>query len=194
MSDILRLIICTIAYVILFGGSVCMLAEPATAGEYVGNFERMHAVENRPPQVGTWAEKPTIIVCEHAPVSQSQIGSAVAFWKRLGYKFAPTQYKNDQLNKCEDPDPEGYIILHLVTEGVKMEDSAVAQTHFYVDTDTHTIKWAIIYIRDINRPTVLEHELGHALGFLHYNHVNHLMNAKLVQGGWGTEGLENSQK
>ena len=194
MSDILRLVICSVAYVFLLGWSVCMLAEPAAASDYVGNFERMPLIENRPPQVGDWVMTPTVIVCEDAPVSQIQVNSAVTFWKNLGYKFYTTQYKNDPLNKCQSESPKGYIVIHLVTQGIKLPESSLAQTHFYVDNNTNKIEWSIIYMRDDIRATVLEHELGHALGFLHFNQINHLMNEKWTMGGWDKEGLENKHR
>ena len=174
--------------------SVCILAEPAAASDYVSNFERIPLVENRPPQVGSWSLTPTVLVCEYAPVSEAQTRSAVSFWKALGYKFYRTQYKHDPLNKCRSDSPKGYIVIHLVTQGIKMEESSLAQTHFYVDNNTNQIEWAIIYMRSDVRETVLEHEIGHALGFLHYNQINHLMNAKWTMGGWDKEGLENKRQ
>ena len=194
MNDILRLVICLVAYVFLFGWAVCMLAEPAVASDYVGNFERIPLVENRPPQVGTWSTTPTVIVCEYAPITQAQINSAVNFWKGLGYKFYRTQYKYDPLNKCLSDTPKGYIVVHLITSSIKLEETALAQTHFYVDNNTNKIEWAIIYMRNDVRATVLEHELGHSLGFLHFNQINHLMNEKWTMGGWNKEGLGNKHR
>jgi len=194
MSNILRLVLCLIAYVFLFGSAVYMLAEPAAASSYIGNFERIPAVQDRPPQAGRWKLTPTVIVCEYAPISEVQALSAVNFWKRLGYRFYNTQYKYDPLNKCLSESPKGYIVIHMVAQGVKMEESAIAQTQFYVDTDTHEIEWAIIYLRTDVLETVLEHELGHALGFLHFNNINHLMNEKWTMGGWDTNGLENRRQ
>ena len=194
MSDILWLVTCLVAYAFLFGWSICMMAEPAAASDYVGNFERIPLVDNRPPQVGAWSLTPTVIVCEHAPVSEVQIRSAVSFWKRLAYRFHNTQYKYDPLNKCQSDSPKGYIVIHLVTQGIKMEESSLAQTHFYVDNNTNEIEWAIIYMRNDIRATVIEHEIGHALGFLHYNQINHLMNEKWTMGGWDKEGLENRRQ
>ena len=83
MSNILRLVICLVAYAFLFGWSVCILAKPAAAGDYVGNFERIPLVENRPPQVGSWQSTPTVLVCEYAPINDVQVRSAMNFWKRL---------------------------------------------------------------------------------------------------------------
>ena len=79
-----KIVLSLVAYVVLFASSVSMLAVPAAAGDYVGNFERMPLVEKRPPKVGTWKLTPTVIVCEHAPVTEVQIKSAVNFWKGLG--------------------------------------------------------------------------------------------------------------
>ncbi len=74
-----------------------------------------------------------------------------------------------------------------------MEESSLAQTHFFVDNATNQIDYAIIYLRTDIRETVLEHELGHALGFLHFNKINHLMNEKWTMGGWDTEGLQKAR-
>ena len=63
--------------------------------------------------------------------------------------------------------------------------------NFFVDNDTNKIEWATIYMRSDIKETVLEHEIGHALGYLHYNKINHLMNSKWTQGGWDSDGLKN---
>ena len=194
MSDITKIALSFLTYAFLFVWSVCILAEPVTASEYIGNFERIPLVENRPPQVGAWSLTPTVIVCEYSPVSEVQIRSAVNFWKGLGYRFYNTQYKSDPLHKCQSDSPKGYIIIHLVSQGIKMEESSLAQTRFYVDNTTNQIEWAIIYMRSDVRETVLEHEIGHALGFLHYNQMDHLMNEKWTMGGWNKEGLENKHR
>ena len=173
-------------YVVCFSMSVVLLATPADASDVQGNYDRIPLIHNTPPQVATWSLTPTVIVCEHAPVSQRQIIKAVNFWKRLGYKFYSTQYKHDPMNKCLMDEPIGYIVIHMVTSGVPMEEKALAQTHFYVDNLTNKISYAKIYMRSDVRETVLEHELGHALGFLHFNKINHLMNENCDDRDWET--------
>tara|TARA_Y100000310_G_scaffold168032_2_gene168077 strand:- start:5091 stop:5588 length:498 start_codon:yes stop_codon:yes gene_type:complete len=164
------------------------------ASDYVGNHKRIPAIENRPPQVGRWATPPKIIICEHAPVTKSQIDKAIRFWKRLGYEFSNIHFKQNLTKICLSDNPYGHILIHLVTKGTKIDSRALAQTHFYVNNATSNIDWAIIYIRSSPRDTVLEHELGHALGFLHFNKINHLMNQTWEMGGWDTKGLSNNQK
>lgn len=194
MNDYPKIALGVLLYVVCFGLSIVLLAVPAGASNYDSNYDRIPLVHNAPPQVATWSRTPTVIVCEHAPVSQRQIIKAVNFWKKLGHRFYTTQYKHDPMNKCLMGEPTGYIVIHLVTAGVPMEDKALAQTHFYVDNLTNKVQHAKIYMRSDIRDTVLEHELGHALGFLHFNKINHLMNERWEQGGWDTEGLESSQK
>jgi hypothetical protein len=194
MSINAKLTAAVVIYIFLFSSSIFLLAEPASASDYVSNYVRIPAVQNSPPKVGEWLTTPTVIVCEYAPVSKVQINSATAFWEQLGYRFYTTQYKHDPLNKCLSDNPIGYIVIHLVSSNIKMDDTSLAQTHFYVDNDTSEIEWAMIYMRADIRKTVLEHELGHALGFLHYNMINHLMNQKWAMGGWDKEGLENPRR
>ena len=183
-----------VVYIILITFSICSLSTPSTASDYVSNHIKVPAVQNAPPKVGAWYSTPTVIICEYAPVSKAQINSATAFWEQLGYKFFTTQYKSDPLNKCLSDSPIGYIVIHLVSSNIKMDDTSLAQTHFYVDNDTGEIEWAMIYMRADIRKTVLEHEIGHALGFLHYNMINHLMNEKWTMGGWDKKGLENPRR
>jgi hypothetical protein len=194
MSNGAKVALSFVGYVVLFGLSIFLLAAPVSASDYVSNYIKIPAVQNTPPKIGKWLTTPTVIVCEYAPISRAQINSATAFWEQLGYRFYTTQYKYDPLNKCLSDNPIGYIVIHLVSSNIKMDDTSLAQTHFYVDNDTSEIEWAMIYMRDDIRKTVLEHEIGHALGFLHYNMINHLMNEKWTMGGWDKKGLENPRQ
>ena len=194
MSIDAKVVLSFVGYVVLFGMSIFLLAAPVSASDYVSNYIKIPAVQNTPPKIGKWLTTPTVIVCEYAPISRAQINSATAFWEQLGYRFYTTQYKYDPLNKCLSDNPIGYIVIHLVSSNIKMDDTSLAQTHFYVDNNTSEIEWAMIYMRDDIRKTVLEHEIGHALGFLHYNMINHLMNEKWTMGGWDKKGLENPRR
>jgi hypothetical protein len=161
------------------------------ASNFVSNFETLPAVEKMPPKVGTWKYTPTVIICDYAPVEETRVRSAVAYWQRHGFRFFNTIYKRDVLKKCQEPAPNGFIVVRLVTQEMhsRMEESTLAETHFYVDNNRKEIEWAKIYLRGTPKERVLEHEIGHALGFLHYNQQDHLMHEKWPLGGWGHEGL-----
>lgn len=194
MSDNVRIVISLILYVILFSYSVISLVEPVDASEPLANYPRIPAVENVPPQVARWGVDPTVVVCEYAPVSHMQIRSATKYWKNLGYRFEAVRYKDDPTGACTTDKPWGYIVIHLVDKEAKMGETALAQTSFFVDNLTGKINWASIKMRPDVRETVLEHELGHALGFLHFNRINHLMNQKWEMGGWDSLGLDAYQR
>ena len=159
------------------------------ASDFETNIESIPALNKVPPRVGRWKVAPTVIVCAHAPPTEIQTKSAVRFWEQLGHRFSKTQFKHDPLKKCLSDTPTGYITIHLVSQGVTLRPAALAETHFFVNNETGEIEWAVIYMRDDLRPTVLEHEIGHALGYLHHNQHNHLMHEKLIHGGWDIEGL-----
>lgn len=189
MGKILNVVLCStiVLLVILLIG---ILTRSAIASPYVSNFETLDLKNKKGPvRAGTWKRTPTVIVCPTAPLVSGEAEKAVKFWKKLGYRFFQTQYKYDPLNKCNQTDPVGYIVIHLVKQDLKIADDTLAVTHFYVDNNHKEVEWAIIYIKPDIRETVLEHEIGHALGFLHYNRINHLMNKTWAQGGWDTEGL-----
>lgn len=185
-THILRLTKFLFIFLLLLGTS------PAHTSEYSSNFETVPAVQKMPPRVGSWKYTPTVLVCEHTPVDETAVKSAVQWWKQLGFKFYKVLYKRDPLNKCSSKNPEGYIIIHLVTQEIHkaMENDTLAETHFYIDNDTKKIEWAKIYLRAEPQTRVLEHEIGHALGFLHYNNSGHIMHKKWIYGGWDDEGLK----
>ena len=61
-----------------------------------------------------------------------------------------------------------------------------------VDKNTNEILWSIIELKsDMVGERVLEHELGHAIGWMHTRAIGHIMNESLARGGWDSTGLEN---
>ncbi len=81
------------ALILALSSLMVLGAVTATASDYVSNFERIPAIQDRPPQVATWKRTPTVIVCDYAPVSEERVKNAVRFWKDLNYRFFTTQYK-----------------------------------------------------------------------------------------------------
>ncbi len=182
----------TYPLIVLLIAALVVLATNSEASEYITNMERVPAIERQPPRIASWKYTPTVVVCDFAPVVESEVNRAVQYWKNKGFRFYKTNFKQDHLKKCTDPSPEGRIIIRLATKEVleNMKESSLAETHFYVDNDLNKIDWAIIYLpRRGPQIRVLEHELGHALGFLHYNKKGHLMHEKWIQGGWDDDGL-----
>ena len=172
---------------------IALLATPTIAiarkPKILGYTTTTPLVEEKITKFASWAYTPTVIICDHAPVEKAAALSAVRWWEKHGFRFYNTQYKHDPLKKCTAPNPEGHILVHLGWPDVFEKPENLAVTHFYVDNNTKDIRWAKIYLRMKPQETVLEHELGHALGYFHLNKPGHLMNEKLINGGWNDAGL-----
>jgi hypothetical protein len=143
-------------------------------------------------QVAHWKRTPTVVLCQHAPVERKEVKSALGWWTERGYLFYHSIYlrgkRADEV--CKSPDPTGYILIHLVTQETFDPGDNLAVTHFYVDNDTREIHWAKIFLKPNVQERVLEHELGHALGWMHTKQLGHLMHEKLIYGGWKDNGLK----
>jgi|ETNvirnome_2_300_1030623.scaffolds.fasta_scaffold21375_1 hypothetical protein len=185
-KKILRIII----YLGLLVAALSMLATTSRASEFESNFDTIPAVQKSPPRVGFWLKPPQVVVCMDAPISQIQLNSALSLWTRLGYKFGQTHYKSTDVHTaCTMDTPAGYIVINLVPRETSINPTSLAETRFFVNNNTNEIEWATINMRPDVRPMVLEHEIGHAMGFLHYDTASHLMHSKWALTGWGTEGL-----
>ena len=157
----------------------------------VHGLEKIHLNNSDPLQIGSWEKTPTVLICYPAPATKEQTVKAVKWWEHRGHRFFRTMDRSDPLGKCKEYAPYGFITIHLAPRDMfEIDDTTLAETHFYVDDDTGEISWAKIYLRLTPNPRVLEHELGHALGFMHTEAPGHLMNKKIISGGWGDKGLK----
>ena len=154
---------------------------------YYANVESTLHVSEGPQQIGKWSMQPKIKICQGAPVSLSGLKSAIGWWLNRGYSYSALLTAGSNGPCIHDP-PEGYIFIRPDTSR-KVEQDAFATTHVFVSDDNEII-WAVIYIKkDGVRERVLEHELGHAYGWLHYDRLGHIMHKKWTHGGWDDTNL-----
>ena len=144
-------------------------------------------------QAGQWKQTPTVVICQHSPASRKQVETAMMWWARRGYEFNPLVSIEDDRSQeiCNSPNPVGYILIRLVTQVILSElESDLGVTHFYVDNLTQDVNFGIIYLPNHIEKRVIEHELGHALGWMHTDEIGHLMHSKWIRGGWKDTGLK----
>ena len=154
-------------------------------------LEKAYINNSDPQQIGSWKRTPTVLICPPSPATKEHASKAVKWWERRGYQFFRTMDRYDPRGKCKEYEPEGFIVIHLAPRDMfEIDDTTLAETHFYVDADTGEISWAKIYLRLTPDERVLEHELGHALGFMHTEALGHLMHGKILAGGWDDKGLK----
>jgi len=146
------------------------------------NKQQIEQAGKRPYVIGYWKVAPSIKICEGAPVTLSRVNQAVEFWKKLGYEFGSVE-KDDSV-ECSFTQIPNSIMIDLI--GQEFIEPNLAMTKTLTSNKTKEIKMAKIFIKSTaaNRARVLEHEIGHALGWRHFRQRYHLMNESWSDGGW----------
>ena len=139
-----------------------------------------------PIQKATWKDNPIIRVCTATEVSAYRVQKAIKFWEMLGYKFNGVFM--DHSADCMIPH-YGEIVVTL-PEG-SMGDNQIAATRIYTEKATGHIAQAKIFVypKYARQERVIEHELGHALGWRHHKQKFHMMHPDWQLGGYDYTGL-----
>lgn len=134
-----------------------------------------------------WQMEPGVTVCGNSGVSPVRISRAVKYWEKLGYKF--DYIRTDHSINCHTP-RYGEIIITLPDQDFSFEEH-LASTRITVSNKTKEIVKAkiLIFPKSANKERVLEHEIGHALGWPHINQPYHIMNSNWHTGGHNSNGL-----
>ena len=171
-------------YLILQHGSVPVGNEPATSHKVARMQEAL--VIGKPQQKSKWSMTPSVRVCASSEVTASRVGRAMRYWESRGYDFTGLSV---------DPNPTcmearyGEILITLPDGG--FSDQHMASTKIYTHNKTGEIVKSKIYILPMNarKDRVLEHEIGHALGWSHYPQRYHIMHPVWKDGGYDSRGV-----
>ena len=161
-----------------------IVSVPASSEEQVG-------FSPKPVQQTRWAVKPTVRVCISSGVTKHRAEIAMKFWKDLGYEFDGLLIVDRNSRPCHSETMYyGEIVITLPGQTFDMS-RALGTTRVWFNTDTNEIIKADIQIMTAWTDTerILEHELGHALGWLDVNQTGHIMNHNWSLGGHNTRGL-----
>jgi len=169
-----------------------ILANTAHATDRKERYSTDPDVIERPPRRATWLVSPTVIVCEGSMVTEREVKRAMGWWITHGFYFKSFLFHEDPEGKCTDDTPDDHIVIRAVTSEIReeMKTGTLAETHFYTNPDNLAIEFAVIYLVFEPVERVLEHELGHALGYYHYNKPGHLMHNRNGLSGWDDHGLK----
>ncbi len=135
-----------------------------------------------------WNMKPGVTVCSNSGAESFRVSQAIKYWERLGYAFDYIRY--DSSIACGEP-RYGEIIITLPDQGFNFGDH-LASTRITISNKTKEIVKAKIFMfpKTANKERVLEHEIGHALGWPHINQPYHIMNSNWHTGGHNSSGLK----
>ena len=132
-----------------------------------------------------WIIPPDIVICDRVATIQ-RVQKAVNFWTRLGYEFGTITKNNDAIS-CRGKEEYGKIRIMLPDNSRDMSNElAITLTDRLVTTNEAVSADIIIHSFAVGKELVLEHELGHALGWQHINKPGHLMYPEYTRVGHGT--------
>tara|TARA_A100001011_G_scaffold342951_1_gene376886 strand:- start:222 stop:800 length:579 start_codon:yes stop_codon:yes gene_type:complete len=135
-------------------------------------------------RLGEWETDPVIEIC--AMPTEMQVGTAVMSatdkWRGLGYRIADVTAEMNSVSPCQTGNVGGYIVIEL--------DSDVPNPITYLMVDSRgNIAWAKIKLPGPVGDRVIEHEIGHALGWEHNDISGHIMNGVYSLGGDSYHGM-----
>tara|TARA_Y100001963_G_scaffold9766_1_gene12470 strand:- start:4053 stop:4589 length:537 start_codon:yes stop_codon:yes gene_type:complete len=144
----------------------------------------------KPQQKAEWNSPPLIRICASTKVSVLRVQKAVSYWRMVGYEF-DSIFLDHSLN-CGEP-RYGEIIVTLPT--ATTAPNHLASTRIYTEKITGNIAKAKIFIypREATKQRVMEHEIGHALGWLHHPQKYHIMHPNWHLGGYDSTGLRKKE-
>jgi hypothetical protein len=105
------------------------------------------------------------------------------YWEDLGYQFLMVW---DDF-QCFGASIPGSITIDVASQNIN--SGAAANTIQRYDKKTKELRNAEIGVL-LKKERVLEHELGHALGWGHLKINDHIMHPNLSLGGWDSAGLK----
>ena len=140
----------------------------------------------KPRQTATWKVPPSVRVCTDSGVSVARTRRALSYWEKNGYTFGIV--RGDPFSMCMTP-KHGEIVVTLPESGFGGEH--MASTRLYTDISTGEIVRAKIHMlpKNASKERVLEHEIGHALGWAHYKQRYHIMHPEWRHGGYDSYGI-----
>jgi len=134
---------------------------------------------NYPKMEMQWNTTPSIIVCSDSPYTKETVVKAVNIWKREGVKIGDVLLENEQ-NKCNFISGKKNFIQIAGYHGNFNQKEYYAFTWDWPIYSGSTQKRSskIEFATDTSRYNLklLVHELGHTLGYDHYDHKYDIMN------------------
>ena len=144
---------------------------------------------------GVWNMTPSILLCHDGPVSVRRIERALQYWQKLDYSFGPIQHALPGSMDCiTGTARDGTITIDIPSQNFQF-GTHLGQTKTWRWTATNEIFKARIEIIPAwgDSERILEHEIGHALGWMDMNSNGHIMHRAWASGGYNSTGVRNKQ-
>jgi len=159
----------------------------------VDDSSRQEVIFSRKPVLEKyWIEKPNITHCSKSGVSEGRLRSAILFWENQGYEFGKVSVNVDSFACFREP-LSGEIMITIITNEIAVGSNlAVTKVSFYTATNEIVSSRIFMIPGYANKRWILEHEIGHALGWRHFSREGHIMHPLYQSLGPFTSGLRMS--
>ena len=141
-----------------------------------------------------WATFPLIKICPGSGITRERVRYALSFWEDAGYRFGGIEEIRSSGMPCSAL--PGEIAFKVPTQeqlSEALDQNRLAVTETSYDRSTRQIIMANIFFQHqvaSHKTKVVEHELGHALGWAHHARTSHIMHPNLEKGGLSKIGME----
>jgi hypothetical protein len=147
---------------------------------FIIGFGLKVAYQSRNFVVAEWESEPFIVICPSSKVDGYRVSIAVEWWKNKGYPIAGYHFDEDGVICSQGRFVKGIIFIR---------DKGYIKPEIYAETARFSMAFEVISA-EINMPNrnrflsrLLEHEIGHALGFSHVEEEGHIMHPILERTG-----------
>ena len=163
---------------LIFLLSCTTAVENSKAEEHIHDQELLQVFNvHLSPILGSyWSDTPSIRICEDSGITKTRMSQITSFWIRMGYEFGGVFFDPGS-EICEVGGVTGQITFMIARSDTPMGNN-LALTRTWYNKNTREITKAQVYVLGgfVNKIYLLEHEMGHALGWNHFNRRYHIMN------------------
>lgn len=128
-----------------------------------------------------WNSPPSVVNCSTSPYTQEEVEKALQYWKDLNYKFSQV---HNNLN-CEVYRVANSITIDASSRPLGEDVFAITAVGSFSENDIYKADIQVL----VKEERVLEHEIGHSLGWGHSSIRGNMMHPDIKNGGWNSEGL-----
>jgi len=159
--------------------NVFVISLAAILGFCLGFFIRM-GLESNKFILATWDDDPVVVVCPDSQITPYRVAKAIEWWGIRGHEFAYYHFDNDNVICSRGTFIKGVVFIRA--DGELLPDSYATTARLAL---AGKMQSASITLPNEHKymPRLLEHELGHSLGFTHVEKAGHMMHPIHEYGG-----------